>query len=427
MTWIGLFLLVFIAFCVAAGVVSVIAGKGSRGPIGSTVVVVFGLLVGTSIIFVLLSVVHIRSESTLEATPEPMPALVPPMPAPMPPLSVGGEPGRILPGFTDVTILPAPGEIATVQLPSPPTEWLSPDLKAFDADVYPGLVQAAAPLARQVRATLEANRLLQNNSTGDGFVEPQQIMIAANLVAPEIRASVTKQFTEEIRQHFDKSSISTTESSPSGPFGNIVVLRIYSQNEQRTDAPWIIAASNGSLQCEARTEIGQAIVTVKYDEKPWVESFGAFTTERPNKQFIAGYSTPLASSDLDARREAMSDASEKLKQSGFNHFQLAESLACDRFVQKLSRPYGDVWRVALLFDLSSQPMATHAISTMNAQVADSQKYRSRVVAIVVLFLFTGVLCVAINLLTLGYYRMQISLGWVFAVLGLVALGGLLVG
>ena len=93
------------------------------------------------------------------------------------------------------TVNPDLNAIANIQQSSPPTEWLSSDLKAFDADVYTGLVQAAAPLARQVRAKLEVNRLLENNSTGDGIIEPQQVVIAANPMAPEFRLSVTEQFS----------------------------------------------------------------------------------------------------------------------------------------------------------------------------------------------------------------------------------------
>lgn len=426
-TWLGIMILLAIGFAVAAFVISMIVRKGSKNPF-AVGVFFFGGLLGGTLLFLLLVFF-------LKSSVKPVSTVVMLQP---PPESFGHElaqkttgpdqPAMPAPSMpTKVVMNPDPNAIITIQQPSPPTEWMSSDLKAFDADVYPGLVQAAAPLARHVRAKLEANRLLQSNTTGDGIIEPQQVIITANLVAPEFRSSATEQFSEEIRKHFDKSSISTTDSSVDSTFGNIVVLRIDSQNVQRASAPWdnqFIAVSSGTLLCEARTQIGQANIAVKYVEKPWVESFGAFTMERPNKQFMAGYSTSLALSEADARREAMSDASEKLRQSGFTHFPIAESLACDRFVQKLSRPYGDVWRVAFLFDLSSPSLAHHAVATEHARTSATVRYRASILAIAALFLITIVLCVVLNLLTLGYYRMQLSFGWAALLLGIVVIGGL---
>ncbi len=426
-TWLGVLILLAIGFAVAAFVISMIIRKGSRNPF-AVGVFFFGGLLGGTVLFLLLVFFFKSSVKPVSTV-----VLLQP-----PPESFGHElaqktagpdqPAMPTPSMpSNVVMYPDPNAIATIQRPSPPTEWMSSDLKAFDADVYPGLVQAATPLARQVRAKLEANRLLQNNTTGDGIIDPQQVIIAANLVAPEFRSSVTEQFSEEISKHFDKSSISTTDSSVDSIFGNIVVLRIDSQNAQRANAPWdnqFIAVSNGTLLCEARTQIGQANITVKYVEKPWVESFGTFTMERPNKQFMAGYSTSLALSEADAKREAMSDASEKLRQSGFTHFPIGESYACDRFVQKLSRPYGDVWRVAFLFDLSSPLLAHHAVATEHARMTAAVRYRASILAIAALFLITIVLCVVLNLLTLGYYRTQLSFGWSALLLGIVVIGGL---
>ncbi len=426
--WFVVMILIATGFAAAAFVINLIIRKRSQNPFAVGAFFFGGLLIGT-LLFLFL-VFFLRSSVKPVSTvvmlqPQPPgriePGLVPESFGPdQPGMAVGSAPSN---GMMN----PDPNAISTIQQPSPPTEWMSSDLKAFDADVYPGLVQAAAPLGRQVRAKLEANRLLQNNSTGDGFIEPQQVIIAANLVAPEFRLSATEKFSEEISKQFGTSSISTTDSSVDSIFGNIVVLRIDSQNAQRANAPWdnqFIAVSNGTLLCEARTQIGQANITVKYVEKPWVESFGTFTMERPNKQFLAGYSTSLALSEADAKREAMSDASEKLRQSGFTHFPIAESLACDRFVQKLSRPYGDVWRVAFLFDLSSPMLAHHAIATDHARSTVAVRSRLSILAIVALFLITIVLCVVLNLLTLGYYRKQLSFGWAALLLGIVVIGGL---
>jgi len=387
-----------------------LSGYRSRGSQGAMFAIVGSCLFVAITLSLLITVFYLRSSAQTEVA------------------TLAARPIPLV--TTGVVMSPDSSAIATVQLPSPPTAWMSTDLKAFDADVYPGLEQATAPLARQARVILESSRLLEINSDGGGVVEPLEVTIYTNQLSEAARGVVIKQFATELRKHFGKSSISigsiNTESNQL--FGNLVALTISAKIDEPSTAPWdrtIQVVSRGTIRCEAKTKMGQTEVNLKYEDKPWVESFGAFALARPNKQFIAGYSTSLALSENDARREAMNDASEKLKRSGFLHFRLNEPLACDRFVQKLSRPYGNVWRAAVLFDLSSQPVATHAIATMNARSAAIQTSRITFRAIVFLFLMTMVLCVVLNLLTLGYYRVQISLGWAAFILGLAAAGGLL--
>ncbi len=443
--WIGLIcILFFLALCVACVLLLVarlFSNKDSSKSKVIPVILVGGLLTGAPLLLLVIGGTlyfsrYTRTEPAVVTRADSIPSTVQPLTRPS--SNPAASPGvyrretpiqPLPPSGTEVVIHPDPNAISTVQLPSPPMEWLSSDLKAFDADVYPGLQQAAGPLGRRIRETLEANRLLQNSPADDSWVEPQQIIISVVELSEENRSSVLAQFSEEIRNDFPKSSISVSNSSTSAPFGNMVALHVRDQNEALSFAPWDpthMVQSNGSLHCEAKTQAGQAEVSLKYVEKPWLESFETFAMERPNKQFIAGYSTSLASSESDARREAMNDASEKLKQAGFVQFKLDETLSTDRFVQKLSRPYGDVWRVAFLFDLSSPPVAAHAIATMNSHVKTNQLYHFSFFSIALsLFLITIVLGVVLNLLTFGYYRVQIGLGWAFAALGLITIGGLL--
>ena len=181
--WFVVMILIATGFAVAAFVINLIIRRRSQNPFAVGAFFFGGLLIGT-LLFLFL-VFFLRSSWTPATVPMPQPPPHESFGPDQPGMAVGSAPSN---GMMN----PDPNAISTIQQPSPPTEWMSSDLKAFDADVYPGLVQAAAPLGRQVRAKLEANRLLQNNSTGDGFIEPQQVFIAANLVAPEFRLSATE-------------------------------------------------------------------------------------------------------------------------------------------------------------------------------------------------------------------------------------------
>jgi hypothetical protein len=337
-------------------------------------------------------------------------------------------------GGAEATIYPDLKAVAATQPPSPPELWTSSDLNAFDADAYTSVSLAAPPLARKVRAALETNRLLQKKEDEPGWSEPLSVTIIANKLNAAGRSEVLSKFTEELQKQFPKTSISindpAAESSAMEIFGNVVVLILSTENEQRETVHWdrSAAMSRGDLQCEIRTEVGRTSVDVRFVDKPWVEEFSSFAAAMPLRKFIAGYSTFLAPSESEARLSAIQDAIGKLRSAGYVNFTVNESLACDQFVQKLSRPYGDVWRVAMLFDLSSTQVALHAVASMKSNDTNTIRIHSNVRSIIGIFVLTTVLCVVINWLTQGYYRHRISLGVSMLVIGIIiVLGGLVLG
>ncbi len=313
-----------------------------------------------------------------------------------------------------------------VQTQSTPAEWLSADLSAFEADVYPGLSQAAGPLARKIRESLVANRLLEVDPKSEGFVEPTSITVYSPRLDETARSLIIAEFSAELRRQFAQSKISISEpesvNADEKVYGNLIALTITSRKEQqplaRSDLQWSGSIS-GDLHCAAITSSGHAEASVKYIDKPWVEEFSAFATKYPSR-FVAGYSNSLGSSESEARQVALLDAADELRRYNLTDLAMLENVACDQFVQRLSRPYGDVWRVAMLYDVPSLMMRhTNAHAT---KVEVRQSHRR---LLVLLFIQTIVICGVLNMVTYGYYRMQISVGWVVVVLGLLAVGGLL--
>ncbi len=328
---------------------------------------------------------------------------------------------------TELTIFPDASATAAVQLPSPPDEWKAADLTSFEADRYLSIVAAAAPLARKVHAALVANRLLATATDNDSR-QPPSISIYTSELEEPLRAEVIQSFLAEVRLQFEGATISVREPNvmlaDRHVFGNTVALILNNRQDKRRIASWDRNQfmSSGELQCEAITTLGRAEVAINYTEQPWVEAFDRFASERPGKRFIAGYSSSLASSENDAWREAMQNANEKLQRGGRTRFSLPQNRACDRFAQKLSRPYGDVWRVAILFDLSSPQVANMVFASDLAKSNQQLRMVSATFGIGFLFALTAVLCVLLNWLTLGYYRNQVGFGWAVAAVGLVVLG-----
>lgn len=350
-------------------------------------------------------------------------------------IAVSGESTQILPAVSSKPLEPPayvpsaaiPEKPVTIQVQtqSTPTEWLSADLNAFEADVYLGTAQAAGPLARKIRETLVANRLLEVDPKSDGFIEPTSITVYAPRLDETDRSLIIADFSAELRLQFAKSKISIGEpgavNADGKVYGNVIALTITSRNEQqalaRSDSPWS-GSITGDLHCAAITSSGHAETSVKYVDKPWVEEFSTFASNYPSR-FVAGYSTSLGSSESEARQEALHDAADKLRRYNLTDLAMLENVACDQFVQRLSRPYGDVWRVAMLYDVPSLVMKDANAHATKVEVRQSHRR-----LLVLLFFQTIVICGVLNMVTYGYYRMQISVGWVVVVLGLLAVGGL---
>jgi hypothetical protein len=345
--------------------------------------------------------------------------------------SVGTRPADSLkplqpPGDIPAAAIPEHSVAISVPSQSTPAEWLSADLNAFEADVYPGMAQAAGPLARKIRENLVANRLLEIDPKSEGFIEPASITVYAPRLDETDRSLIIAEFSAELRKQFAQSKISISEPGSSVAdgkvYGNIIALTITAQNEQRavaqSDLPWL-GSNSGDLHCAAITNSGHAEASVGYMDKPWVEQFSTFASKYP-RRYVAGYSNSLGSSESEARQEAFQDAAEKLRRYNFTDLAMLENAACDRFVQKLSRPYGDVWRVAVLYDVPTLAMEYTGARTVITEVRQSHRR-----LLVLLFILTIIICGVLNMVTYGYYRLQISVGWVVVVLGLLAVGGLL--
>ncbi|MEO2016525.1 MAG: hypothetical protein ABGZ53_19380 [Fuerstiella sp.] len=263
---------------------------------------------------------------------------------------------------------------------------------------------------------------------------PPRVIVTGHRLSDKYRGNVLQRFTEQLRIEFPDSEVSVFDGAnePHQPENeisdNTVVLTLSLEDERSEQAPWDykVQQQSGRHRCDIVTSKGSATATTSYIEKPWVDAFDVFISARPERRLIVGYSEKFVSAAEAARRLAMKDARSKSRvATGSGVFATAdESHVIDRFAQKLSRPYGDVWREAVLLDVSGARMA-HAIATARTQTVHIQEQRFSVGAyLLILFGVTMVLCVILNLLTQGYYRKRLLMtgGIVAAIMLLLVLG-----
>ncbi|MEZ6060336.1 MAG: hypothetical protein R3C19_08250 [Planctomycetaceae bacterium] len=365
----------------------------------------------------------------------------------------------VVPMGIDARAASVPSFAAGREMMNQPDVWANLDQQPFDANNYPGRIAAAKPLAGKLRAALDANQLLASStarpeaiaaddaqavesdaSTEDAGIAdnehsgPADIRLTspAYLMVYDASAGndVLQRFAEQLRAEFPVSevrvsgnSLGRRESAPTVERG-AVRLSLHSVDEhiQTAEGDEPSEQIRGELICHIETTNGSAQVSVNYIQKPWVEEFDAFVSARPQQRFVVGYSGQLVSSEEDARRLAMLDAQHKCRLAvpGGDSITVDESLVVDRFAQKLSRPYGDVWREAVLLDVSASRIAPALAQARHVASVSEQRRFSVGVSLAVLFAVTVLLCISLNLLTQGYYRRRLLICGA-AVLGVGAL------
>ena len=173
--------------------------------------------------------------------------------------------------------------------------------------------------------------------------------------------------------------------------------------------------------------------SMSFVNKPWVHGFDAFASEYPGEYLMLARSA-LNTTESATHSQAIENAAQSISQAiiqarytGLNHMWrhihdmtrqrlLAGDLTKDRFVQELKRPYGSVWREALLIRLEPDDLT----DLMNQHQRFAVEYRHRsmsAAASVFVVLATSVLLFwVLNLWTKGYHKGKITMS-------LILLGG----
>jgi hypothetical protein len=320
---------------------------------------------------------------------------------------------------------PSPQAVTYVQPVQPPTvSWQAPEAARapiwsdaiedeFKADLYPSKSSAARALGLQM---VEAIRKTMADAE-------QSIRVAA----------VPQPAYQEIAPEFKRGM----ELKPSGMRCSIKPSREVDPNEMKVLFYISVPQMQGRLRSESRqitavASLGdrQASETVQYAEKPWVENFAEFTSQRPQEQYVVARSNGSCTSENEARQQAMEDACRQLEQIvgkignvewAANRSILQEGgFITDQFVQSFDGSAGKIWRQAMLLDVSSSKQSwlrnRVALTAQAAHLTWARQIGSAV-GVLVLILVTYFF---LNMATRGYYEWSLRIaGLVLAIIAVV--------
>ncbi len=185
-----------------------------------------------------------------------------------------------------------------------------------------------------------------------------------------------------------------------------------------------IAESNGKITATRASADGKRELSVSFVEKPWIASWSTFRNSTRGDMLLAQSTSPCTSAAeaethakqsainalLPIVRERITHAysgrrmlNEKVLTEVIQANLAARGMIADRFVQRFTRPYGDVYYEALLIDASPRNVDSIVASATHLAERRVQRAVGIILAFLLLLGITTVLYVLINWLTKGYF------------------------
>jgi hypothetical protein len=356
-----------------------------------------------------------------------------------PHVQIGMESSRI--GSLELLPTPAePSESVASGITVAGTPWSDAveQFQDFEADVYPSMQAAAEALGRRV-----GQRLMEAADAGDSDKRSIYVWRDGDLGA--ISRDVLEAVATGIRQKLDEPAYVSVERPVSNDAVavGLAVQEIQFDNHNRWGKK--AESHSGSIAVRVKTPDGPFAVSTRYIEIPWVADRSAFAASYSNGDWLVGYSDGTHTTHEEAKQDAIWAATDvllplaksrisQLSSSDQHHFAqqmqkdanwlrnrvadelVSRNLLTDRFAQRFDRPYGTVWREAVLVDAS--PKRVEAIARSLVQGVDAKVTHERNTFIS--FLALGGLVFGtylfLNMATKGYYAWALR----FAAVGGIA-------
>ena len=320
------------------------------------------------------------------------------------------------------------------------------------ANIYPGIPECGRPLAFKLVDYLREQAALAEPSAKAEVEEPSKYRIAAINRGERIEHADFLRFLINFREEFTSQMPGSTVEGVMGnaksaprkkkvdhSFQNVQVT-VYPSFERTASGENVmggtvrggvrIEGKSGHLVCLVKREDPSASTELlsKFIEKPWVADPEQYMSRKPSGRYAIGFSSRLETSEQEARKSALKDVNVQLARSSSRTFADnydMEQNVLDRFVQKLKKPYGNVWREAVLLDLNSpeKPQVKYANKNLAIFAAKSGRMSHQVIQatqnsvgsnfkqvwdpemmVAGLMLLTVVIGWISNRMTQGYYR-----------------------
>ena len=322
--------------------------------------------------------------------------------------------------------------------------WLEAVDEQFEADVYPSTRAAARALGRQLLRQL--NNAMPNRQKSSGVV----ISVADFEGAKSVRAEVTAvlQTGEYGIHHMGQEPVIDVELGSD-------MARLHIEMTERSTKrapPWAGGEDqvSGTLQATFRGEAGQSMSSARFIEKPWAASYAAFVSNYPSRPWILGRSATFAETPNGAHEFAIQDAARQLtprvlemvnRHRAERHlvplpigqekdvtYIIAGRLrdnayVLDRFTQCLKRPYGNVWREAILLDAQPEQLSQLAGRIVGSEGQMRSAWLGAIASIMGLLMLICGVYLFLSIATKGYYDWALRL--VLIIIALVCVGGVL--
>jgi len=304
----------------------------------------------------------------------------------------------------------------------PSSIWSEGVENEYEADIYPSKLAATRALGRRMRGPIEAviadmdtatKIVIFQDENDPGLAKPFKQALAETL--SDVPCSVLYG-----SRNIDDDEIGITLRSdyvqgwgPSGGESQIIKTQVLA---------------------DARHRDWDVTIAQEYIEKPWVENFSAYASERPQGQFVVARSWEACTSENEARDLALRDACNQVSalvaqkwpgrpaQTVSSTDLLDGGFVLDQFVQSFDGMSSRLWREAMLIDTSAQKLKRLG-SRMAAQVrVERITWAGMILSAIGVLLVIIVAYVFLNMATKGYYVWSLRIaGMVLAVAGVVSI------
>ena len=345
----------------------------------------------------------------------------------------------IVPYFTLVLSHRPMSRHTEVVLPSisPPSQeettttiWLPGIEDEFQANIYPSKLSAVRSLGLHIA---EPVKQVFGEASPSGFILFQGAHERGLL--EEFAKAITRTFAD-VKWTIAPETVAVQPDQ--------VGVRIDVVNIHTHPAPWKSGSENemttGTVRASVLAADRQASMSTEFVDKPWVEDFSGFLNTRPNSRFIIAKSTEGCMNEAEANQQAFQNACSQVadmigqtlpRRSGVpvsfakpvdSTDILEGSFILDRFVQSFNGTAGNIWRQALLVDVSAEKLKN--LAQRKAIIAQARKtgFARMLFSILGLIVLITVVYAFLNAATKGYYVWSLRIaGIVFALIVIILL------
>ena len=302
----------------------------------------------------------------------------------------------------------------------------------FQVDVYPSQKAAARALGKQI---VELATKLNDGK------EPQWFELSPIGVEDSDVFSEYSKAIEAAKSNPDNPILETAKGLEEDVARVGLVLRKFTTTSVDNIHGTILS---GTLEASASIKGKKSVITFQFDEKGWLENFSAYTNSHPGRQYVVVRSKSSCTSAEWAQREAMTAAcrvlASMLRDVGLHNFTVnpadveKHGFVVDKFTQSLQGSVSNIWRQAILLDVSgdkmSQLMASKAyqLSLQSVKVAETRvaeatrrakvmtTWARMLLSLVGLITVICVVYLIVNVATKGYYTLVLRIATAAAII-----------